>query len=234
VFSKSAAFYDALYSFKDYKAEADFLTTLLRVRLGEGRLTVLDVACGTGAHIWQMREKFDFEGIDLDPGLLQIARERNRGVPFHLLDMAEFGLGKQFDAVLCLFSAIGYAKTLPRLQSTIQCFADHVRPGGLIVVEPWFTPDAWKPGTLHALHIDEPDLKLTRMSKSPAIGPGDIVAMEMHYLVGAPAGVEHFMEVHEMGMFTHDQYVEAFNLAGLKVERLEEGLMGRGVYVAIR
>ena len=33
----------------------------------------------------------------------------------------------------------------------------HARPGGLVIIEPWFTPETWYPGRLNALFVDEPE-----------------------------------------------------------------------------
>ena len=47
MFTESAEFYDAIYSFKDYVSEANQIAALLR-SVRAGAVTVLDVACGTG------------------------------------------------------------------------------------------------------------------------------------------------------------------------------------------
>ena len=53
-------------------------------------------------------------------------------------------------------------------------------------------------------------------------------------LVLTDDGAEHFSEHHEAGLFTRRQMREAFEAAGLSVEYDEEGLIGRGLYVATR
>ena len=67
-----------------------------------------------------------------------------------VLGMRSFDLGRRFDAVTCLFSSIGYLLTPEDLEQGIARMAAHVAPGGVLVVEPWFTPDAWRPGSLPA------------------------------------------------------------------------------------
>jgi hypothetical protein len=44
--------------------------------------------------------------------------------------------------------------------------------------------------------------------------------------------VEHFTELHELGLFTVEQHLAAFRAAGLAAEHDPEGPMGRGLYVA--
>jgi ubiquinone/menaquinone biosynthesis C-methylase UbiE len=168
MFSKTAQYYDKIYSFKDYEAETQSLLALLRENTHiEGGL-LLDVACGTGCHIEYLKKHFEVEGLDISEDLLEMARQRNPEVVFHQGDMTDFHLGRQFDVVTCLFSSIGYVKSADRLRRAIGCMASHLKPGGVLVIEPWFTPDAWKPGTVHALLIDEDELKIARVNTSYA------------------------------------------------------------------
>lgn len=228
MFTKSARFYDAVYSFKDYAAEAAKVDALIKERT-PGARTLLDVACGTGKHLEYLRERYEAEGLDLDPELLGIAHERLPGIPLHEGDMLAFDLGRRFDAVLCLFSSIGYATTVPRLRRAVATMAAHVAAGGVLVVEPWLTPEVWQDDHLGAVFVDEADLKIARVNLSER--DGRVSRFVFHYLVLTADGVERFEEPHELGLFTHEEYLEAFRAAGLEVEHDPEGLMGRGLYV---
>jgi SAM-dependent methyltransferase len=232
VFRKTERLYDAIYAWKDYAGEVARLESLIDARLPNAR-TLLDVACGTGKHLELLRRRFEVAGVDADPAMVDIARERlGPSVPLHVADMADFDLGRRFDVVTCLFSSIAYVRTDERLRSAVAGLVRHTTPGGLVIVEPWFTPDQWAAGHLHAIYVDEPDLKVARLSLS---GPlTDPLTMTFHYLVGTPEGIEHLTEDHVVGMFTADQYVEAFRAAGVEPEHDPEGLMGRGLYVGVR
>jgi SAM-dependent methyltransferase len=232
VFTKTARFYDVIYSWKDYTREAERLHELIHAHGGRAGDALLDVACGTGMHLTHLKRYYAVEGLDLDAELLAIARERNPDVVFHQDDMVTFDLGRQFGVILCLFSSIGYVKTEERLRETIANFARHTRPGGVVIVEPWLMPDVYRPGGIHALFVDQADLKIARMNNS---GLEDGVSvLHMEYLVGTPEGITHFTERHELGLFTHEQYLEAFRAARLEVSHDAAGLMGRGLYVGRR
>jgi SAM-dependent methyltransferase len=230
LFSRSARIYDAIYaSIRDYPREAAELGGLIQARR-PGARTLLDVACGTAAHLEQMTG-YEVEGRDLDPEMLAVARERLPDVPFHEADMTDFDLGRRFDAVVCMFSSIGYAKTEVGLRSAIAAMARHLEPGGVLVIEPWLAPDVWRDRHLGAVFVDEPELAIARMNVAGR--EGDVSIVEFEYLVGTPDGIERFTEHHELGLFTVEQHLDAFRAAGLEAEHDPEGPMGRGLYVAI-
>ena len=231
MFRRSAHLYDAIYSFKDYGAEAEHVHRVIQER-SPNASTLLDVACGTGKHLERFRGWYDVEGVDLDEGLLEIARRRLGDVPLHVGDMTAFDLGRTFDAVTCLFSSIGYVGTPERLGRAIAAMASHVRQGGVLVVEPWLTPEVWQVGMPHLLTVDEPDLKVARLNVSER--SGRLAVVDFAYLVATPAGIEHFTERHEAALFTTAEYLQAFVDAGLAVEHDEEGLTGRGLFVGVR
>jgi ubiquinone/menaquinone biosynthesis C-methylase UbiE len=229
MFNKSYLYYDKIYAQKDYQAETEKLQLFIEEHLRLDGKRLLDVACGTGQHIQYLSEHFDVEGLDLVPELLEIAKEKYPEVQFHQGNMMDFDLKKQFDVLTCLFSAIGYAKTLDNLHRTIASMARHLVPGGLLLIEPWFTPDAWKTGTVHTMFIDEPDLKIVRMNTS--FQEGRLSYFDFHFLIGTPEGTEHFTELHELGLFEIEETRDAFVSQGLEVIYDEEGIAERGLYI---
>lgn len=233
MFENSAELYDAIYRSqgKDYAAEVKQVTGLILERAPEAR-TLLDVGCASGVHLEYFRERFTCTGLDIGAELLEVARGRfGDTIDFHQGDMADFDLGRQFDAVVCLFSSIGYVCTYERLVSTARVFARHLRPGGVVVVEPWHTPDAWDDKNASILTvIDEENLQGARIFHKTA-RQGRLTALELHYLVATADDVDYRIERHELGLFSFDEYLEAFRTAGFTVELDREGLIGRGLII---
>jgi len=118
-YGRSADAYDLIYDGigGDYAAEAAEVTALVRARRPAAR-TLLDVACGTGGHLVHLREQFAVEGVELSSHMATRARARLGAVVVHEGDMRTFALGRRFDAVTCLFSSIGYARTPEDLGQT--------------------------------------------------------------------------------------------------------------------
>lgn len=234
MFSKSARFYDAIYAAvdKDYKIEAEKAHQIIQEKKRSPGNTLLEVACGTGLHASVFRNYYLVEGLDLDAEMLAVASHKYPDIPFHPADMTDFALHKQFDVITCLFSSVGYVKTKARLDQAIQNMANHLIPGGVLMVEPWFTPEQWKPGRVSALFVDQPDIKISRMNVSEA--DGSLSFFVFHYMVATMEGVEYFTERHELGLFTHEDYLEAFHKAGLETSHDPEGLDGRGLYISLK
>jgi len=234
MFNKSAAIYDAIFRAKgkNWEEEVEQFSALVMRYKRSGGNTLLAVACGTGGHEQHLRKKFDVTGLDIDPAMLAIARERLPGVDLHCASMVDFHLDKKFDVVMCLFSAIGYANTPDTMRQSIRTMSGHLAPGGILVVEPWISLQEYKPGAVFATFVDQPDLKVARMNTN--ILRGTLSVIEFHYLVGTPKGVEHFTEHHELGLYSAEEYRAAFQACGLETHFEKEGLIGRGVYVGIR
>jgi SAM-dependent methyltransferase len=231
MFTGSARYYDALYAWKDYADEAEVLHQTIQQR-NPWAQTLLDVACGTGRHLEHLRKTYTVEGLDLDPELLEIAAGRLPNVPLHLGDMAEFDLGRTFDVVTCLFSSIAYSKTRETLDRAVANLARHTARRGLVILEPWILPEEYRYDEVHATFVDEPTLKIARINTSGPRGP--VTVLDFHYTVGTPEGIETFTERHEVGLFSHEDYLGALTNAGLTPYHSPHGLMGRGLYIGVR
>jgi ubiquinone/menaquinone biosynthesis C-methylase UbiE len=232
--SGSEQYYDDIYGTmgKDYSAEADKLHEFIqKYKRSDGNL-LLDVACGTGTHAGLLREHYNVEGTDFNADMLKVARKKHPGLRFTRADMRELDLGRQFDVLTCLFSAIGYMKTKTDLQKAIKSMSRHLRPGGVLLVEPWFTPEQWYLGHVSTILVDKLDTKIFRMSYSGI--KGKVSLLDFHYLIGTPKGIKHLVEHHEFGLFSQAEYMTAFTKAGLDVIHDPEGVDGRGLYIGIK
>ncbi len=231
MFLESPELYDAIYHFKNYAHECEILRAVIAVA-APGARTILDVACGTGEHDKFLKQHYAVDGIDLNENYLRAARVKNPDGRYTHADMTDFDLAATYDAVTCLFSAIGYVCTVERLNRAVACMARHVKPSGVLIVEPWFTPDAWKPSHPF-IHTGEivPD-QVCRMSLSGH--EGNLSFIVMHYLRSTSSGIEHYSERLELGLFTREEMTRAFDAVNMDVRYDTEGLMGRGLYIARR
>ena len=228
-----AQYYDSVYSKKDYRAEANKIHSLIR-RFGRSRgKDLLDAACGTGNHIRFLQKEYHISGLDLSPHMLAIARKKYPSLQFFQKDMAAFHLKKRFDAVISLFSSIGYLKTYRRLNQAIACFTRHLKPGGILIMEPFLSKKTYDAKRLSALFVDQPDVKIARINQSKR--EGNIAILDFHYLIGTAQGVAYIKDRHELALFEPSRVLALMKQNSFSARFLKDGLLpGRGLYVGIK
>ena len=101
-----------------------------------------------------------------------------------------------------------------------------------MILEPWITPANFRKGLIGWDFVDKPNLKIARVNISEVRGP--ISAFEYHYLIGTTSKVQYVFDKVVQGLWTHEEYLEAFGDAGLRVSFDSEGLMGRGLYLGVK
>jgi SAM-dependent methyltransferase len=231
MFDASSEFYDLIYStFKDYRSEADRIAHLLR-RLNPACATILDVACGTGEHARLLADAgFIVDGLDLDAAFVRIARQKHPSGRFFEADMSGFRLPHRYDAVLCLFSSIGYLRTIDRVDEALTRFREHLAPGGAVVVEPWFAPGVLEHGRV-AHNTGEADgIRVARTGRVEV--DGRLSRLFFDYEITDGSGTRRASEVHELGLFTTTELLEAFRRAGLEAIYDPAGFSDRGLFLA--
>jgi SAM-dependent methyltransferase len=232
MFSESAELYDLIYSsFKNYPAEAAQLAELIR-RSHPDAHTILDVACGTAEHSRLLAEEYGFQvdGLDLDPAFVRIARRKLSGGSVFQDDMTSFDIGRRYDVILCLFSSIGYVRTLENVTRTFKRFHAHLANNGIVMVEPWFPPGVLQQGRISVNTAAGDGVTVTRMAFTEV--DGRLSRLKFEYLIGRPTGIAHASEVHELGLFTTEEMLDCFRAAGLEAEHDAVGLIDRGLFVA--
>ena len=235
MYEKSARIYDLLYvgtGIKNYGAEAAELRRIIE-ESNPGARTLLDVACGTGAHLAALSRWYQVEGADISPAMLAVAHGRVPSVPLHEADMKTLDLAKTFDAVICLFSSIGYITDPSEMRSTVARLAAHVALGGVLILDGWVRPDDWREGY-------RPEPEIARDSETIVVRLAssrrerNVTEMDMHHLVQMAGGVEYFVEHHRLALTPTEDYVAAIESAGLSARVIPDYMPGRDRIVGLK
>ncbi len=234
IFNGLAKYYDLIYSWKDYQKEANKIKSLIKKHKKSAGRDLLEVACGTGKHIPYLKDFFSILATDMNKAMLSIARKNLPDVTFKQVDMVELNLDRKFDVILCLFSSIGYVKTYQNLTKTIQHFAKHLKVGGVVIIEPWFTETAYITGLPSMTTYDGEGIKIARLCVCQK--RGILSVMDMYYLIAEKKQkMKHFVERHELAMFDVDRVLSIMKKQGLRAKFLKHGLMkDRGLYIGIK
>lgn len=235
MYEKSARIYDLLYTgvgLKEYASEAELLHQII-LDAAPNANSLLDVACGTGAHLAYLRKWYQVEGFDISPAMLDVAGQRLPGVPLHRGDMRQLELGRTFDAVICLFSSIGYVTDPDELRSTIHRLAAHVGPGGVLILDGWVRPEEWDDNYRGGPDVaSDETMTVVRLSFTRRVG--NITELDMHHLVRSENGIEYFAESHRLALTPTEQYVSLVEEPGLRATVLRDFMPSRDRIVGIR
>jgi SAM-dependent methyltransferase len=223
-----------IYHWKDYEKEANSIKNLIKKYKKSDGNQLLDVGCGTGKHLECFLDEFSCTGVDINNEMVEVAKTKFKDAIFEQGDMIDFNLKTEFDVILCLFSSIGYVKTYTKLEKTLLNFKNHLKKGGVLIIEPWFTKSAYWVGTPGMTTYDGKDIKIARLNTTKI--EGDLSIMEMHYLIAEKdKDVIHFADIHELGLFETDKTLDFMEKAGLKAEFLKDGLMeDRGLLIGLK
>ncbi|MDB4981855.1 MAG: putative Methyltransferase type 11 [Myxococcales bacterium] len=140
---RHAELYDLFYADKPYAEEAAFVAESLAAHGVLPGARVLELACGTGRHAFELERKgYEVVATDYSADMLACAKraKESRGSRVELLEQDMRALkvpGAPFDAVVSLFDSIGYVQTNEAVLQVLTGARAHLRPGGLLVVEFW-------------------------------------------------------------------------------------------------
>lgn len=98
--------------------------------------SILDIGCGTGRDLASpSRDCPDCVGVDALSEMVALALSRYPHIAFHEGDMRTVRLGRTFDVVMCMGSALMYALTNADVMATLQTFAVHSHAGSLLFLD---------------------------------------------------------------------------------------------------
>jgi ubiquinone/menaquinone biosynthesis C-methylase UbiE len=113
---------------------------------------LIDLGCGTGRLLHHFGQRgFEGVGVDLSPGMLDVAREKCRGLPVqfvqaNLVELQSFP-DQEFDYAACLFSTLGMIRTRRHRRSFLQQVRRILKPSGKFVLHVHNrTFQLWTPG----------------------------------------------------------------------------------------
>jgi SAM-dependent methyltransferase len=107
-------------------------------RLANGRRAVLDVACGTGMFLGELRRRGHLGmlcGLDASAAMLAMARRRCTDVDWVQGDGRAFDLGRRFELVTMTGHALQVLLTDDDVAALLACVHRHLLPGGCLAFE---------------------------------------------------------------------------------------------------
>jgi SAM-dependent methyltransferase len=166
--------YDAIYRNKNYDGEVELIERILvRHGLG-GPRRLLDLGCGTGNHALPLaRRGHAVLGVDRSSAMLARARAKasadaaSIALDFHEHDIRDLDVGRRFEAVLMMFTVLGYQLDDADVRAALATVRRHLEPGGLFIFDVWNGKAvlAERPG-VRQVSVTEGSVRILRKSSS--------------------------------------------------------------------
>ncbi len=214
---------------EDYTDYCNHVTHVIREHAGIPVNSLLDIGCGGGKNVFNLKRNYHVTGLDLSPPMLELARQLNPECEFVHADMRTFDLGRTFDAVL-LDDAITYMTTRADLRSAFASAWRHLNPGGVMVVNPDETKETFlqnrtvvtPAGGARPAHVD---VVFVENSFDPD-REDDHYEGTMVYLIREHGQLRVEVDRHILGLFAIDAWRAALAEVGFEIR--EETYAERG------
>lgn len=127
----------------EYAHYCQYVTGLIRRYAERPAATLLDIGCGGGKNVLNLKREFNVTGVDLSSTMLEQAKDLNPECMFVQGDMRTIRLDRTFDAVL-MDDAISYMSCLTDFVAAFRTAHAHLNPGGVLVTTPDVTTETFQ------------------------------------------------------------------------------------------
>jgi SAM-dependent methyltransferase len=127
----------------EYAHYCQHVTSLIQQYAKRQTSTLLDMGCGGGKNVLNLKRQFNVTGVDLSPTMLEQARNLNPECSFVQGDMRTVRLDRTFDAVL-MDDAISYMSCLADFVSAFRTASGYLNPGGVLITTPDVTTETFQ------------------------------------------------------------------------------------------
>jgi len=232
VFQEYSKYYDLLYKDKDYKAESDYIDSLIKRHSYTTPHSIMNLGCGTGKHdMYMSKRNYEMTGVDMSSQMLEIAR--NSGIPnsdFIEGDIRTFRIDKKFDAILSLFHVMSYQSTEKDLYNALTTVKHHLKKGGLFIFDFWYGPAVLNEKPAKRIkEVENEDLKVIRHTNPVMYPEQNIVDVQFDVQIIDKKAKKEFRtkESHKMRYFFLEELREMLKSLEFSILAEEEWMTGK-------
>lgn len=162
-FKTFANYYDLLYRDKDYKAESEYISKLIRQYAPQSK-SLLNLGCGSGSHDLELAKYgFEIDGLDLSQEMIAKAEEKRKlsiykdTLRFSQGDIRKVNYQKKFDIITSLFHVFSYLTSNKDMESAAKSAYMQLNDDGILIFDCWYGP---------AVLIEKPTVKIKRFESN--------------------------------------------------------------------
>ncbi len=127
----------------EYAHYCQHVSSLIRKYAKRPAATLLDIGCGGGKNVLNLKREFQVTGLDLSPTMLAQAKELNPSCTFVEGDMRTCRLDRMFDAIL-MDDAISHMNCRSDFEAAFRTAHAHLNPGGVLIATPDVTIETFQ------------------------------------------------------------------------------------------
>lgn len=155
VFNQYGQYYDLLYKDKDYNAEAEYISKLIKLYAPAAK-SILEFGSGTGKH-GKLLAKMGYQVTGIEKSQEMVTKSQQTiisGFESIVGDVCTTTLEKKFEVVLALFHVISYLSLNEQLFAVFKNANIQLEKNGIFVFDVWYTP---------AVYRQRPEVRIKRM-----------------------------------------------------------------------
>lgn len=227
-FDTYAKFYNLLYKDKNYQKEAAYIHGLISRHCPQKQadLALLDLACGTGRHLFELAQLgyTRLSGSDIAKAMIEVARanaqQAARDIVFHNYSFQEaHRIPGKFDVVISMFSAVNYITSFEEQLQTFRNIYNLLEEGGVFLFDYWngnavvrdYSPVKVlrkKDGASEIIRISNTEIDLVKQHA--------IVKFNCQYFEGSQR-MDEFEEMHHLHYYYFSEMYNLLQVAGFSV-----------------
>lgn len=216
VYNQFAWVDSVLNSPEDYGKEVETYIKTIRHHSIIKPKTMLHLGCGAGMHDFTLKKHFKITGVDISKGMLAEARKLNPDIHYVHGDMRKIFLSETFDIVM-IPDSIGYMVILQDLEKVISNANRHLNPGGLLFIvahtrEEFQENNFVYTGSKNGIHVTVFENNFILDSEKTKYEAA------IMYLIRRNGQAEFFHEIHTIGLFSHETWINLFRKAGFEIK----------------
>jgi len=179
--------------------------------------TLLDIGCGGGKNVLNLKREFKVIGVDLSSTMLEQAKELNPECTFVQGDMRTIGLGRAFDAVL-MDDAISHMNCRADFVAAFRTAHAHLNPGGVLIATPDVTIETFRQNKTTTTPATRDGLDVVFIENVYDPDPTDEqYETTILYLIRDHGRLRIEMEHWTMGIFSLDTWRQVLRETGFEV-----------------
>jgi SAM-dependent methyltransferase len=231
VFNYYAQYYNLLYRDKNYKAESDYIHSLIKKFAIKPSLSLLDIGCGTGTHAQYITSLgYKVTGIDRSTDMVKQAISKNiPNASFKVSDATSFALNQKFDVVTSLFHVLSYQTNNTDVVSMVENASAHLNENGLFVFDFWYGPAVLiERPSVKIKRLEDDTIKVTRIAEPHLHINENIVDVNFELIIEDKKSNQTYTirEVHPMRFFFKPEIELLLERANLRMLYFNEWLTG--------